>query len=282
MNTDNTSSSNLEEGQLRLAKIKTIGTLIASIIIPVLVFFGGIYIENSLKERERALKYIEISVNILREPPSKETTNLRAWAIDNINRFSEIKLSKSAINELQSEGMPSASEKASSYSYTTPDNPRNIRYLIITDTESPSTTSLKRSLSKPNANVSYHYIIDIDGGVEQLVDDKYIAWHAGKSSWKDETNLNPISIGIGLVHLSSKDGTNWANLDANHSAIGPDYPEEQMVALTELLTILVKEYDLTVDSILTKQHVAPKRRRTDLYGARLESIKEKIKNKLSN
>ena len=36
-----------------------------------------------------------------------------------------------------------------------------------------------------NSNVSCHYLIGRKGNVIQLVKDKKIAWHAGKSRWKE-------------------------------------------------------------------------------------------------
>ena len=36
--------------------------------------------------------------------------------------------------------------------------------------------------------------------VVQMVKDKNIAWHAGKSRWKEFKNLNTYSIGIELVN----------------------------------------------------------------------------------
>ena len=52
----------------------------------------------------------------------------------------------------------------------------------------------------PAAEVSAHYMIDEDGTVIQLVDDEKRAWHAGKSYWRGETDINSASIGIELVN----------------------------------------------------------------------------------
>ena len=55
--------------------------------------------------------------------------------------------------------------------------------------------SIKR-LINPRSKVSTHYLIDRNGKVLNLVDDKKIAWHAGKSKWMNYVNLNKNSIGI--------------------------------------------------------------------------------------
>ena len=49
--------------------------------------------------------------------------------------------------------------------------------------------SIKR-LKNPRQKVSCHYLINRKGEVIQMVKDKNIAWHAGKSRWKEFKNLN--------------------------------------------------------------------------------------------
>ena len=44
--------------------------------------------------------------------------------------------------------------------------------------------SIKR-LKNPKYKVSCHYLINRKGDVIQMVEDKNIAWHAGKSKWKN-------------------------------------------------------------------------------------------------
>jgi hypothetical protein len=258
-------------------KWRLVVTIIASIVIPAVIFFAGKSIEQTLKDRELAVKYVEISVDILTEEPTPETQNLRDWAIKNINEYAEIKLDEQAIKELKTESIPTSS--AASYStsnYTVPSSPRNIKYIIVTDTENPSLKSLKSMMKKGNINASYHYIIGVDGTVEKIVEEENIAWHAGRSEWKEEKNLNTVSIGIGLVHLSSKDGSNWLKLEKNHPAVGPNYPPEQLDALVNLLVVLLKKYEIGVNNILTKQDIAPDRRQTDLYGDGIKSIRSRV------
>ena len=79
---------------------------------------------------------------------------------------------------------------------------RTIKYIILHATEENETKSFQK-LTLSHTKVSAHYLISRDGTVAQLVQEKDIAWHAGKSFWKDDQNLNPTSIGIELV---SEDG----------------------------------------------------------------------------
>ncbi|HTL30867.1 MAG TPA: N-acetylmuramoyl-L-alanine amidase [Tepidisphaeraceae bacterium] len=58
------------------------------------------------------------------------------------------------------------------------------------------------------ANVSAHYLIDREGTIYKLVDEKRAAWHAGKGSlpWdKTRTSMNSSSIGIEMLAVGSKD-----------------------------------------------------------------------------
>lgn len=51
--------------------------------------------------------------------------------------------------------------------------------------------------------VSAHYIIDVNGEIFQLVDEKKIAFQAGISFWRGEENLNQNSIGIEFVNIDA-------------------------------------------------------------------------------
>ena len=67
-------------------------------------------------------------------------------------------------------------------------------------------------LKNPRAKVSCHYLVNRKGEVIQMVKDKNIAWHAGKSKWKKFKDLNNFSIGIELVNRGHKFGyQNYSN-----------------------------------------------------------------------
>ena len=59
--------------------------------------------------------------------------------------------------------------------------------------------SLARLMSKKH-KVSSHYLINRKGQIFNLVKEKNVAWHAGKSMWVKYKNLNKNSIGIELVN----------------------------------------------------------------------------------
>jgi len=58
------------------------------------------------------------------------------------------------------------------------------------------------------SKVSAHYVINLDGETVQMVNTNHRAWHAGKSSWRGNTDINSQSIGIELVNTGVEPFTN--------------------------------------------------------------------------
>ena len=67
---------------------------------------------------------------------------------------------------------------------------RDIRFLIIHYTGMQSARVSMERLKNPKSKVSCHYLIDRNGNIYRMIDDNKIAWHAGKSQWKNIKNLN--------------------------------------------------------------------------------------------
>ena len=83
---------------------------------------------------------------------------------------------------------------------------KNIKLIVIHYTGMQSRIeSIKRLLSSKH-KVSTHYLIDRKGQILKMVDDNKVAWHAGKSKWKNFNNLNKYSIGIELVNKGHEFG----------------------------------------------------------------------------
>ena len=62
---------------------------------------------------------------------------------------------------------------------------RDIKYVIIHYTGMQSEIASIRRLKDPKAKVSCHYLINRKGIITKMVEDKNLAWHAGKSKWKN-------------------------------------------------------------------------------------------------
>ena len=107
--------------------------------------------------------------------------------------------------------------------------------------------ALKR-LCDPDAEVSAHYAIDEDGRILRLVDESRRAWHAGRSSWRGDTDINDRSIGIELVNPGHEFGYRT-------------FPEPQMTALEELLGDIVRRRGIPPARIVGHSDVAPARKR---------------------
>ena len=81
-----------------------------------------------------------------------------------------------------------------------PRSKKKIKFVIIHYTGMQSEIESINRLKSPKHKVSCHYLINRKGKITQMVKDLNIAWHAGKSRWKNFKNLNSSSIGIELVN----------------------------------------------------------------------------------
>ena len=77
---------------------------------------------------------------------------------------------------------------------------RPVSLLILHYTGLPTTQAALDALTGPGTEVSAHYLVDEDGGVLQLVPEARRAWHAGRSFWAGETDVNSASIGVEIAH----------------------------------------------------------------------------------
>ncbi|WP_310619065.1 peptidoglycan recognition protein family protein [Flexibacterium corallicola] len=102
-------------------------------------------------------------------------------------------------------------------------------------------------LCDPRAEVSCHYLIHEDGGILQMVPESRRAWHAGKASWKGQTNINERSIGIEVVN-------------AGHARGVPDYPQVQVDAVIALVKDIGARHAIAPERVLGHSDVAPSRK----------------------
>lgn len=102
-------------------------------------------------------------------------------------------------------------------------------------------------LSRPDCKVSCHYVVDDDGRIIQMVPESMRAWHAGISSWHAETDINSCSIGIEIQN-------------PGHNSGYPDFPPEQMKAVTALCQDIVARHGIAAEHVLAHSDVAPGRK----------------------
>lgn len=80
--------------------------IIGTLSIPVVIAISGLFINNTIKEKEIKLKYIELAISILRDEPNQETIGLREWAISLVQKYSIEKFSEGALEELKRSALP--------------------------------------------------------------------------------------------------------------------------------------------------------------------------------
>ena len=123
----------------------------------------------------------------------------------------------------------------------------DIKFVIIHYTGMQSEIESIKRLKNPKSKVSCHYLINKKGKLFQLVEDKKVAWHAGKSKWKNYFNLNYYSIGIELV-----------NKGHNHGY--ENFPNLQIQSLIKLCRFLKKKYRIKCQNFLGHSDIAPLRK----------------------
>ncbi len=124
---------------------------------------------------------------------------------------------------------------------------RDIKFIVIHYTGMQSKiASIKRLLS-PRHKVSCHYLIDRKGQVLRMVDENKVAWHAGKSKWKNFKNLNKNSIGIELVNKG-------------HELKYERFTNSQINELIKLCLNLKKKFKIKNSNILGHSDISPMRK----------------------
>lgn len=117
--------------------------------------------------------------------------------------------------------------------------------------------------TKTVSQVSYHCIIKKDGERTVLATDDQRAWHAGKSYWRNKTDLNSWSLGVAFEGDTYKEPL---TLDMINSAI-------------EYLAPRMNKLSLTIKDVTDHRTVSPNRK-DDLnpveYNRFMEELKKHI------
>lgn len=119
--------------------------------------------------------------------------------------------------------------------------------LLLHYTGMPSAEGAQAWLCNPESQVSSHYLVHEDGRIVQMVAEKLRAWHAGKSVWAGEADINSRSIGIEIANPGHPGGL-------------PPYPEKQIAALVELCQDCVMRHTIPAERVLAHSDVAPVRK----------------------
>jgi N-acetylmuramoyl-L-alanine amidase len=115
--------------------------------------------------------------------------------------------------------------------------------LIILHYTGTKTMTEAHEIYMTDGKVSPHYMIDKDGSIRAYVTEENRAWHAGKSYWKGDTDINSSSIGIEIVN-------------SGHEYELEEFPEIQIQSLIELLHGIIARWDIKPQSILGHSDIA--------------------------
>jgi len=106
--------------------------------------------------------------------------------------------------------------------------------------------SLER-LCAPEAEVSCHYAVDLDGSIIQMVDENDRAWHAGASGWCGVSDNNGRSIGIEIQNKGHEFGYH-------------EFPAIQMDAVIALCHDILSRHAIPARNIVGHSDIAPGRK----------------------
>ena len=127
-------------------------------------------------------------------------------------------------------------------------NKKQIKFIVFHYTGMKKESQAVDRLTNIQSEVSSHYLIKNNGDILTLVPDLYIAWHAGKSSWKNYESLNQNSIGIEITNPGHEHGYKKFTL-------------KQITSLLKLSKFLIKEYKIRSKNILGHSDIAALRKK---------------------
>ncbi len=123
-----------------------------------------------------------------------------------------------------------------------------VKYIVIHYTGMKNLKLAYKKLSEKTSNVSCHYLISRDGTIINLLCPKFKAWHAGKSKWKNDKNINDYSIGIELENKG-------------HDLKYSNYSNKQYISLKRLINFLKINFFILDSDIIFHSDIAPNRKK---------------------
>ena len=120
---------------------------------------------------------------------------------------------------------------------------KEIKFIIFHYTGMKKESEAINRLTNIQSEVSCHYLIKNNGEIIKIVPDLYIAWHAGKSSWKNYKSLNQNSIGIEITNPGHEYGYK-------------KFTQKQITSFLKLSKFLIKKYKINPKNILGHSDIA--------------------------
>ena len=123
-----------------------------------------------------------------------------------------------------------------------------VSMIVLHYTGMPDAAGALARLRDPAAKVSCHYLVDEDGAVHRLVDERHRAWHAGKAHWRQIDDVNSASVGIEIVNP----GHDWGYRP---------FPDAQIAALIPLVADIKQRHGVTRGNVGGHSDTSPARKR---------------------
>ena len=123
-----------------------------------------------------------------------------------------------------------------------------IKFIIFHYTGMTTESASLNRLTNSQSEVSSHYLIKNNGEVVMMVPDLYIAWHAGKSYWKNFKSLNKNSIGIEISN-------------PGHNLGYKKFSKKQVQSILKISKFLIRKYKIKKKNILGHSDIAPNRKK---------------------
>lgn len=173
--------------------------------------------------------------------------------------------------------------------------------IVIHYTAGANAASAIRSMTNPNHKASAHLVIGRDKSITQLVPFNRIAWHAGKSYFKEgdheKVGLNRCSIGIeidnaGQLKKNGHQYLSWfgrgygeedifegVHRNQTQATFWHRYTEEQIEIVAEVCSFLVENYTANgtqIKYILGHEEISPKRKIDPGPAFPLDKLRDRI------
>lgn len=86
-------------------KLQVISQILSILLVPVLIAMIGGIINNNLQRDQLAKEYVFMALDILKQPPTPETEELRRWAVDTVNSYAQVKMTDTLKQQIESQGI---------------------------------------------------------------------------------------------------------------------------------------------------------------------------------
>lgn len=128
-----------------------------------------------------------------------------------------------------------------------PEGKAPVRRVILHYTGMEDAEAALSLLCSEAGGVSCHYFVHEDGEVWQMVHEEHRAWHAGKSLWRGEDDLNSSSVGIEIQNP----GHEWGYRP---------FPPAQIESVVRLVGEIAARHKIDRADVIGHSDIAPTRK----------------------